>query len=62
MNIIENPDAFDWLTPNELLLTTGYIFQDDEELQNKIIQELSKVNCAGLVIKMRRYLQKHLKT
>lgn len=58
VNIIENPDAFDWLTPNELLLTTGYIFQDDEELQNKIIQELSKVNCAGLVIKMRRYLQK----
>jgi len=58
VNIIENPDAFDWLTPNELLLTTGYIFQDDEELQNKIMQELSKVNCAGLVIKMRRYLQK----
>ncbi|MEY2371130.1 PucR family transcriptional regulator [Lysinibacillus capsici] len=58
VNIIENPDAFDWLTPNELLLTTGYIFQDDEALQNKIIQEISKINCAGLVIKMRRYLQK----
>jgi len=58
VNIIENPDAFDWLTPNELLLTTGYIFQDDEELQNRIIQEISKINCAGLVIKMRRYLQK----
>ncbi|MGE7908563.1 PucR family transcriptional regulator [Lysinibacillus xylanilyticus] len=58
VNIIENPDAFDWLTPNELLLTTGYIFQDDEELQNRIIKEISKINCSGLVIKMRRYLQK----
>ena len=27
-NILENPDAFDWLTPGEILLTTGYIFKD----------------------------------
>ena len=42
VNIIENPDAFDWLTPNELLLTTGYIFQDDEVLQNKINDSMRK--------------------
>ncbi|WP_042477467.1 PucR family transcriptional regulator [Bacillus ndiopicus] len=55
VNIIENPDAFDWLSPNELLLSTGYIFKDNEELQNKIIKELAEINCAGLVIKMKRY-------
>ena len=55
VNIIENPDAFDWLSPNELLLSTGYIFKGDEELQNRIIKELSEINCAGLVVKMKRY-------
>ncbi|MEH7178511.1 PucR family transcriptional regulator [Neobacillus vireti] len=58
VNIIENPEAFDWLSPNELLLSTGYIFKDNEELQNRIIKELSDINCAGLVIKMKRYFDK----
>lgn len=58
VNIIENPDAFDWLSPNELLLSTGYIFKGNEELQNQIIKELSEINCAGLVIKMKRYFDK----
>ncbi|MCL6573203.1 MAG: PucR family transcriptional regulator ligand-binding domain-containing protein [Bacillus sp. (in: Bacteria)] len=58
VNIIENPDAFDWLSPNELLLSTGYIFKDNEELQNRIIKEISEINCAGLVVKMKRYFDK----
>ncbi|MGG1674384.1 PucR family transcriptional regulator [Neobacillus sp. NRS-1170] len=58
VNIIENPDAFDWLSPNELLLSTGYIFKGNEELQNKIIKELAEINCAGLVVKMKRYFDK----
>lgn len=55
VNIMENPDAFDWLSSNELLLSTGYIFKDNPELQNKIIKELAEINCSGLVIKMHRY-------
>lgn len=55
VNIIENPDAFDWLSQNELLLSTGYIFKESEELQNRVIKELAEINCAGLVIKMKRY-------
>jgi purine catabolism regulator len=58
VNIIENPGVFDWLSPNELLLSTGFIFKDNEELQNRIIKELSEINCAGLVIKMKRYFDK----
>ncbi|MHC0038446.1 PucR family transcriptional regulator [Pseudoneobacillus sp. C159] len=58
VNIIENPEAFDWLSPNELLLSTGYIFKDNEELQNRIIKELSEINCAGLIVKMKRYFEK----
>lgn len=55
VNIMENPDAFDWLSSNELLLSTGYIFKDNEQLQNRIIQELAEINCSGLCIKMHRY-------
>jgi purine catabolism regulator len=58
VNIIENPEVFDWLSPNELLLSTGYIFKDNEDLQNRIIKELAQINCAGLVVKMKRYFDK----
>jgi len=58
VNIIENPDVFDWLSSNELILSTGYIFKDSVELQNRVIQELAENNCAGLVIKMKRYFNK----
>ncbi|QED49128.1 PucR family transcriptional regulator [Cytobacillus dafuensis] len=58
VNIMENPDAFDWLSSNELLLSTGYIFKDNEQLQDQIIKELSEINCSGLVIKMKRYFDK----
>lgn len=57
VNIMENPDAFDWLSPNELLLSTGYIFKDNVELQNRIIKELSEINCSGLVVKTKRYFE-----
>jgi PucR family transcriptional regulator, purine catabolism regulatory protein len=58
VNIMENPDTFDWLSPNELLLSTGYIFKDSTELQNRIIKELVEINCSGLCIKMKRYFDK----
>ncbi|CEG25822.1 PucR family transcriptional regulator [Bacillus sp. B-jedd] len=58
VNIIENPDSFDWLSPNELLLSTGYIFKDNIEYQTQVIKELSEINCAGLVVKMRRYFDR----
>ncbi|WP_253806024.1 PucR family transcriptional regulator ligand-binding domain-containing protein [Paenibacillus sp. Cedars] len=58
VNIIENPDVFDWLASNELLLSTGYIFKDSEELQNRVIHELAENNCAGLCITMKRYFDR----
>jgi purine catabolism regulator len=55
VNMLDNPDTFDWLVAGELLLTTGYIFKDDEAFQKKLIQELYERNCAGLGMKIRRY-------
>lgn len=57
-NIMDNPDTFDWLMPGEFLLSTGYIFQGDEQLQRKIVRSLAEINCAGLCIKTERYLEK----
>lgn len=56
INIIDNPNSYDWLSPGDLLLTTGYFCRDDEEMQRQLIRELSELNCVGLAIKTRRYL------
>lgn len=56
VNIIDNPDSYDWLSAGDLLLTTGFIFKDDETMQRRLIRELSEINCAGLAVKTRRYL------
>ena len=57
-NIMDNPDTFDWLIAGEFLLSTGYIFQRDEALQRQIVRSLARINCAGLCIKIGRYLKK----
>lgn len=55
VNIIDNPDSYDWLSPGDFLLTTGYVFKDDAALQRQVVRELSEINCAGLGIKVQRY-------
>lgn len=58
VNIIENPDVFDWLKEDELLLSTGYIVKDSKILQEKLITELSTLKCAGICFKLKRYFDK----
>lgn len=57
VNIMDNPDALDWFSPGELLLTSGYFFQNDSEMQNYIVRQLKDMNCPGLCIKPKRYLK-----
>lgn len=56
-NIMDNPDTYDWLVSGEFLLSTGYIFRDDEALQRTVIRKLSDIGCSGLGIKTNRYLE-----
>lgn len=56
VNIIDNPDTFDWLSAGDFLLTTGYIFKDSPQMQLKLVRELSDIGCAGLGIKTKRYM------
>ena len=55
VNIIDNPDSYDWFTAGDFLLTTGFIFKDNVEAQKRLIKELSDLNCAGLGVKIKRY-------
>ena len=55
VNIIDNPDSYGWFTAGDFLLTTGYIYQNNPELQKQVIRELAEMNCAGLGIKIKRY-------
>lgn len=62
VNIIDNPDSFEWFTAGDLLLTTGYIFKEDSNLQRRLIKELHELNCSGLGIKIKRYWDEIPKT
>lgn len=56
VDILEVPDIINWLQGGQLLLTTGYAIKDQPEIQEKLIEELARVNAAGIVIKLKRFL------
>ena len=58
VNIMADPDAMDWVSPGELLLTTAYFFKkDDQEAQKQLIRDCSQKNLAGIGIKIYPYLE-----
>lgn len=56
VDILEVPDAINWLRGEELLLTTGYAIKDRPDIQEKLVLELARLNAAGIVIKLNRFL------
>jgi hypothetical protein len=56
VDILEVPDAINWLRGEELLLTTGYAIKDKPDVQENLILELARLNAAGIVIKLNRFL------
>jgi purine catabolism regulator len=55
VNIMDNPDALDWFTPGDMLLTSGYFFKDSSKIQNDVVNQLKIINCPALCIKPKRY-------
>ena len=53
--MLDNPEMVDWMRSGELLLTTGYVFKENPDRQETIIDGLIKNHAAGLAIKTRRY-------
>ena len=56
VNIMDNPDALDWFSVGELLLTSGYFFKESLQLQNHVMKQLKTLNCPALCVKPHRYL------
>lgn len=55
--VLEAPDSFNFVKNNEFLMTTGYMFKDNSELQYKIIKELFNRGVCALGIKVNRYIK-----
>lgn len=57
VNILADPDIFDWVQDGEFLLTTAYFFKkDDIESQKDLIREAYNKKLAGIGIKVSPYL------
>lgn len=56
VDILEVPDVLNWLRGEELILTTGYAIKDRPDIQEKLVLELARINAAGIVIKLNRFL------
>lgn len=57
INIMDNPDTVRWLKGGELILSTGY-FLTSPQIYRTLIRDLYTQGCAGLGIKMNRYIDK----
>lgn len=57
VNIMDNPDAIDWFSPGELLLTSGYFVKDSVAKQKAVMMKLKNINCPALCIKPHQYLK-----
>ncbi|TCN27410.1 PucR family transcriptional regulator [Mesobacillus foraminis] len=55
VSIMDHPDT-SWIKRGDLLLTTGYVFKDDLDAQTRLVRQLAKRGCAGLAIKLKRFI------
>lgn len=56
VDIWEVPDIGNWLREGEMVLTTGYSTRNDPSLLAEMIEQLAKVNGAGVAIKPERFI------
>ncbi len=54
VNIMDNPDTIPWVQEGTVLLSTGYLIDDD--ISKNLVKDLMSRGCAGLGIKMNRYI------
>lgn len=56
VDIWEVPDIGDWLREGEMVLTTGYSTRNNPSLLAEMVEQLAKVNGAGVAIKPERFI------
>lgn len=57
VNVMEVPDISNWVSENELILTTAYPFKDDPQALGALISQLSGQKVSGLAIKLSRFIK-----
>nr|WP_314463828.1 PucR family transcriptional regulator ligand-binding domain-containing protein [uncultured Clostridium sp.] len=55
ISVLDNPDGVRWIKKHEIILTTGYIFYNDVELQKQVIADLHAIECTAFCIKVKRF-------
>lgn len=58
VTLFDAPDGYTWFRGKEFLVTTGYLFHQQEGLFKEVILFLANRNAAGMGIKVDRYLKK----
>lgn len=58
VNIMDNPNATDWFSAGELLVTSGFFFGEDPVRQRSYIQKFKDINLAAICIKELTYYKK----
>lgn len=53
----ETPDVASFLPPNTLLITTGMLYKNNQEALCELIETLNELPCAGLAIKLGRFIE-----
>lgn len=57
VNVMEVPDISNWVSENELILTTGYPFKDKPEEMETLIADLNEKNVCGIAFKLSRFIK-----
>lgn len=56
VNILDNPQAMDWLSPGELIVTSGYFFKESPDALEKFLKSFKRLNISAVCIKPQIYL------
>lgn len=57
-NIMDNPKALDWFSPEEILITSGYFLTNDEAKQKESLDKLKQFNISAIFIKELTFFEK----
>ena len=57
VTVVDTPDGAQWLTGDELVITTAFMLKDDENALLGFLNLLNMKKVSGLCIKTGRYIQ-----
>ncbi|MGN1118950.1 MAG: PucR family transcriptional regulator, partial [Oscillospiraceae bacterium] len=55
VNVIDNCDVLRWTAMDEIIITSGFCFKDDENAQIQIVKDLKQARCSCLGVKVNRF-------